>query len=380
MNSLEQTLLTRLQSAGPISFAEFMDTALYDRLHGYYASGKASIGGHGDFVTAVSSGPLFGRLLARQFQEMWTLLGSPGSWVLVEQGAFDGRLCCDILEGLHENAPRCFEATNIHLVEPFSQFQLRQEATLKPFAAKITWHRSLDTLPEFTGVHYSNELLDAFAFHIVRRTEKQWLELKVTAQGRSLAFTPHPIRDPALIARTRELPAAEPGFTTEVCLTHLEWLQKLSRKLISGWVLAFDYGMSQQEIFLPHRKNGTASAYHSHQRETNLLARPGDQDLTAHVNFSALTRDAHATGWNLAGYTDQHHFFTGLAPLHFKDATEKLSVPQQRELLMFRTITHPQLMGIQFKAWCLSQGSLPGLRGFTHASRSMSGLEASQQT
>lgn len=374
MNSIEQILLSRLKDAGSISFAEFMDTALYDPLHGYYASGKARIGGTGDFVTAVSSGPLFGRLLARQFQEMWTLLGSPNSWILVEQGAFDGRLCCDILEGLQENAPRCFEATNIHLVEPYSQFQLRQGVTLKRFAAKITWHRSLATLPEFTGVHYSNELLDAFPFHIVRRNEKQWLELKVTAQGCSLIFTPHPISDPGLVVRTHELPTAEPGFTTELCLTHREWLRELRCKLISGWVLAFDYGMSQDEFFLPHRKDGTASAYHSHQREKNLLARPGSHDLTAHVNFSALTRDAHATGWNIVGYTDQHRFFTGLAPLHFKDATEKLSVPQQRELLMFRTITHPQLMGSQFKAWCLSQGSLPGLSGFKHASRSLSGL------
>lgn len=371
MNSLEQTLLTGLQAAGSISFAKFMEAALYDPFHGYYASGKARIGGAGDFVTAVSSGPLFGRLLARQFQEMWTFLGSPSSWVLVEQGAFDGRLCCDILEGLQQNAPRCFEATKIHLVEPFSQFQLRQEATLKPFAAKITWHRTLATLPEFTGVHYSNELLDAFPFHIVRRKEKQWLELKVTAQDRSLVFTPHPITDPALLARTNALPEAEPGFTTDICLTHGEWLQELSRKLISGWVLAFDYGMSEEEFFLPHRKDGTASAYHSHQRENNLLARPGAQDLTAHVNFSALTREAHGMGLSLAGYTDQHRFFTGLAPLHFKDATERLSVPQQRELLMFRTLTHPQLMGFQFKAWCLSQGSLPRVSGFTHASRAM---------
>lgn len=371
MNSLEQILLTRLQAAGSISFAEFMEAALYDPLQGYYASGKARIGGSGDFVTAVSSGPLFGRLLARQFHEMWTLLGSPSSWVLVEQGAFDGHLCCDILEGLQKDAPLCFEATNIHLVEPFSHFQLRQATTLKIFAPKITWHRSLATLPEFTGVHYSNELLDAFPFHIVRRAEKHWLELKVTTQGGSLAFAPHPISDPALRSRTQELPAAEAGFTSEVCLTHREWLQELRRKLISGWVIAFDYGMSQDEFFTPHRKDGTASAYHSHQRETNLLVRPGAQDLTAHVNFSALTRDAHAAGWNLAGYTDQHRFFTGLAPLHFKDATEKLSVLQQRELLMFRTITHPQLMGFQFKAWCLSQGALPQLSGFTHGSRSL---------
>lgn len=367
MHSLEQTLLARLQSRSPIPFSEFMEAALYEPLQGYYASDRARIGGAGDFVTAVSSGPLFGRLLARQFHEMWTLLGAPASWVLVEQGAFDGRLCCDILEGLQEDAPECFAATNIHLVEPFSPLQARQQTTLKRFARKITWHRSADTLPEFAGVHYSNELLDAFPFHILRRSQSGWEELKVSESMGALVFEAFPIMDPALRACALELPDGEPGFTTEVCLAHRAWLRLLRQKLTAGWVLALDYGMSQAELFLPHRKGGTASAYRAHQRENNLLASPGAQDITAHVNFSALTREALATGWTLAGYTDQHRFFTGLAPLHFRDATEKISVSQQRELLMFRTLTHPQLMGFQFKAWCLSRGPLPNLSGFTHA-------------
>ena len=375
MPSLQQTLLSRIEASGPISFTEFMEAALYDPERGYYASGKARIGASGDFVTAVSAGPLFGRLLARQFHEMWNHLGCPSSWLLVEQGAFDGRLCADILEGLADFAPACFTATSVAIVEPFPQFQVNQETTLQRFQSKITWHRSCDSLPVFTGVHYSNELLDAFPFHILRRTENEWQELRVGAESNTLAFGTHPIEDPELLKVADSLPSLEAGFTSEVSLQPRTWLATLRQKLTRGWLLTFDYGMTQDELLAPHRKNGTASAYRSHQRQDDLLSNPGEQDLTAHVNFTARTRDALAEGWQLAGYADQHRFFTGLAPLHFQDATQKLTMPQQRELLAFRTLTHPQLMGCQFKAWSLSRGVVKKLSGFQFGSTALDGQE-----
>ena len=371
MPSLEQTLLSCIKASGPIPFADFMEAALYDPERGYYASGRARIGASGDFVTSVSAGPLFGRLLARQFREMWNHLGSPSSWLLVEQGAFDGRLCADILEALADFAPECYTATAVAIVEPFAQFQVRQAATLRGFQSKITWHRSCDSLPVFTGVHYSNELLDAFPFHILRRTQNAWQEMRVGAAASTFAFEPHAIEDPELREAADSLPALEAGFTAEVSLQPRNWLATLREKLTRGWLLTFDYGMTQDELLAPHRKNGTASAYRSHRRQDDLLSNPGEQDLTAHVNFTARTRDALAEGWQLAGYADQHRFFTGLASLHFRDATQKLTVLQQRELLAFRTLTHPQLMGHQFKAWCLSRGLDETLSGFQFGSAAL---------
>jgi SAM-dependent MidA family methyltransferase len=367
MSPLEQHLIARIQNSGSITFADFMECALYDPLHGYYAAGRARIGASGDFVTAVSTGPLFGRLLARQFHEMWTLLDAPARWVLVEQGAFDGRLCADILEALQIYSPECFKATAVHIVEPFSLFQRRQAKTLHLFASQVTWHRTSETLPAFTGVHYSNELLDAFPVHILRHSGTAWKEQRVCVQDCALAFELHPIRDAVLAGLAGQLGEKEAGFTTEAGMKHRDWLAQIRAKMISGWVLTFDYGMSQSELLAPHRKDGTASAYRSHRREGSLLARAGAQDLTAHVNFTTLTRDALEAGWTLAGYTDQHRFFTGLAPLHFRNATEALTLPQQRELLEFRTLTHPQLMGFQFKAWCVSCGKVPAVSGFQHA-------------
>ncbi|RFC42200.1 MAG: MidA family [Verrucomicrobia bacterium] len=375
MPSLEHILSSRINAGGAISFSDFMEAALYDPLHGYYASAKARIGSSGDFATAVSSGPLFGRLLARQFHEMWDHLGRPGSWLLVEQGAFDGRLCADILEGLSNFAPECFAATSIALVEPFSLLQRRQADTLRSFQKKITWYRECSTLPVFTGVHYSNELLDAFPFHFLRSNASGWEELRVGASHAGFEFQPHPIREPALREAAASLPAREPGFITEISLQPKLWLRSLRQKLKTGWLLTFDYGMTQPELLSPHRKDGTASAYFAHQRQPSLLTNPGAQDLTAHVNFSATTRDALSEGWHLSGYTDQHRFFSGLAPLHFQDATERPTLQQQKELLAFRTLTHPQLMGSQFKAWCLSRGEMPKLSGFKYGAGTLSSLE-----
>ncbi|NBV34183.1 MAG: hypothetical protein EBR81_10470, partial [Proteobacteria bacterium] len=126
-----------------------------------------------------------------------------------------------------------------------------------------------------------------------------------------------------------------------------------------------------------HRKDGTLTAYRDQKRHTDVLACPGEQDLTAHVNFTTATRSAISSGFSFVGYTDQHRFLTGLAPLHFRDATESLSMQQQREFLQFRTLTHPQLMGTQFKALCLSKGLTQNLlpSGFKHAEATSAQLQ-----
>ena len=377
MSPLKRQLLDRIRQSGPLSFADFMAAALYDPRHGYYASGKASIGREGDFTTSVSTGALFGRLLARQFSECWELLGRPESWILVEQGAFDGRLSCDILEALRVQNPPCFAATTLHIVEPFAQFQARQAATLLAFKDRVLWHSHPLDLPEFTGIHFSNELLDAFPVHKVRRQNGAWMELRVGEENDDFVLEIAPITGTDLCAATAAIPTKEEGFTTEVCLEHGAFFASAALKLRQGWMFVCDYGMADWELAAPHRKDGTLTAYRSQKRHADVLACPGEQDLTAHVNFTAATRSALSSGFSLVGYTDQHRFLTGLVPLHFHDTTEALSIQQQRELLQFRTLTHPQLMGLQFKALCLSKGInqtvLPS--GFKHAQATSAQLQ-----
>lgn len=355
MTPLHPKLVARIQREGPISFAEFMETALYDPQHGYYGSGRARIGSGGDFQTAVSVGPLFGALLARQFVEMWERHGSPSNWTLVEQGAFDGQLAADVLCGLEAFAPACFEATTLRLVEPLRQLRENQAETLRRFSDRVSWHPETETLPPFIGVHYSNELLDAFPVHRLRLGDDGWREWRVDTRGAALQWVETPVEDPAVLRAAQRLGRREPGAFAEVCTGYAPHLGAVGSKLQSGWLLALDYGMSDTELALPIRRDGTLASYRKHRRIEDLLDHPGEQDLTSHVNFSAFASEARELGWTLEGYTEQHRFFTGLAPLHFRDATGPLSVPEQRALLSFRTLTHPQLMGFQFKALCLGR-------------------------
>ena len=377
MTPLKSQLLERIRQNGPLSFADFMAAALYNPLYGYYASGKARIGREGDFTTSVSTGALFGRLLARQFSEFWTMLGRPDNWLLVEQGAFDGRLSCDILEALSVQDPPCFEATTLHIVEPFPQFQVRQAETLTLFKHKVFWHSDVAELPEYHGVHFSNELLDAFPVHKVRRQNGVWTELRVAEENGGLVWQATPIRCTNLSEAAEAIPTTDEGFTTEICLEHREFFVNAASKLRHGWLLTCDYGMADWELAAPHRKDGTLAAYRDQKKHSDVLSCPGEQDITAHVNFTAATQSAIASGFSFVGYTDQHRFLTGLAPLHFQDATASLSIQQQRELLQFRTLTHPQLMGFQFKALCLSKGIAQSIRpsGFKHAGATSAQLQ-----
>ena len=378
MTPLQSQLISRIQREGPISFAAFMEAALYDPTHGFYSSDKARIGKSGDFHTAVSVGPLFGALLARQFIEMWEQLGSPSNWTLVEQGAFDGQLAADVLQALEAFSPECFKATSLRLVEPFEKLRERQRQTLKSFRQKIDWSACVEDLPCFHGVHYSNELLDAFPVHRLHLSDEGWKEMKVDTNGFDLQWVETRIEDLEVLKAAQRLRPRGRGSFTEVCLGHAPLLKQLTSKLQRGWLLALDYGMSDDELALPIRKDGTLCAYKAHRRNENLLDSPGDQDLTAQVNFSELASHALKAGWTLEGYAEQHRFFTGLAPLHFRDASAPLSRQEQRVRLAFQTLTHPQLMGFQFKAFCLGrqlETDFPrGLKKGSRPKKNLSGL------
>ena len=352
---LQQILSERIKHSGPLSFADFMEAALYDPFHGYYASGRASIGRLGDFYTAVSSGPLFGRLLACQFAEMWEVAGAPQHWTLVEQGAAAGALSADILDHLKFFAPACYASTSLRIVEPFAHFQRSQARSLCEHLSKVSWHRSVQGLPRFSGVYFSNELPDAFPVNVLQFLEGSWMELKVDNRDGGFSWLATPVDSPALQQKADLLRGPIEGQIREVCLPLNSWISELGDRMESGWGLVFDYGMTEEELGAPHRRAGTLAAYRSHKRQEQILARPGLQDLTAHVNFTHLSEAAIAASWTVFGYTDQTRFLTGLAPLYFKDKTEPMTKSEQSETLNFRTLTHPQLMGGHFKALCLGK-------------------------
>src|SRR5438477_12643511 len=164
---LTEIIGAEIGANGPISFARFMELALYHPDRGYYASGRANIGRRGDFFTNVSVGPLFGKLLAAQFVEIWEKLGRPGDFEIVEQGAHDGVFAADALRALRQSAGDCFAATSYCIVEPFPIWRERQQKNLHEFAEKTSWVASIDEIAPFVGIHFSNELFDSLPVHLI---------------------------------------------------------------------------------------------------------------------------------------------------------------------------------------------------------------------
>ena len=326
-----------------------MATALYHPRHGYYTSGRAAIGRRGDFFTNVSVGALFGRLLARQFAEIWQRLGEPVEFTIVEQGAHGGDFACDVLAGLREFAPDCFAAAAYRIVEPGSVLREAQAVKLAGFGGKVRWATALE---QFSGVHFSNELIDALPVHAVTWTGDEWRERHVGLRDDRFVFTDGPISSETLRAHLALLPPVSPGCETEVNLAALDWVADIGSKLERGCVLTIDYGFPRAEYYRADRIGGTLTGYAHHRRETDLLARPGEIDLTAHVDFTSLAEQGARCGLRLAGFTDQHHFMVGLGRLHFPDGT----VPDAREMRAFKTLMHPTHMGLSFKVLCLEKG------------------------
>jgi SAM-dependent MidA family methyltransferase len=335
---------------GPIPFRDFMAAALYHPQFGYYGSGRARIGRDGDFFTNVSVGALFGKLLARQFAEMWQRLGRPAVFSVVEQGANRGDFARDALGALDEFAPECSAATSYWIVEPIPAMRTEQAATLAG-SEKVRWAASLEELPRFTGVHFSNELIDALPVHRIARTGGLWTEQYVDFQRERFVFVSGPVSSAALEARLPLLPPVPDEYQTEISLATLDWIDALAGRLERGFVLAIDYGFSREEYYRPERTDGTLSAYADHRRESDPLARPGEIDLTAHVEFTGLVERAEENGLRALGFTDQHHFMVGLGKAHFPEGSRDL-----REISALKTLMHPNLMGRSFKVLCLEKG------------------------
>lgn len=236
---------------GGMRFRDFMEMALYDPMHGYYGAGRAVMGREGDYFTSVSVGKVFGELLGWQFQEMWERLGRPPVFTIVEQGANDGTFAKDVLGWCREKAPDFFEATRYEIVEGIDVLRGRQAERLGEFGEKVGWRGGLDELARFTGVHFSNELVDAFPVHLARYRDGEWRELYVTEpmdRLGELRWSEKPLTDAALIEGLADAPRIE-GYTTEVNLDAPKWAEGVASKIERGWVLTIDYGFPRARYY-----------------------------------------------------------------------------------------------------------------------------------
>jgi len=350
-------------------FDRFMERALYDPEAGYYASGRSVIGRRGDFFTSVSVGPVFGEILAGQFVEMWRALGEPAGFALVEQGAGDGQLARDILDAL---ASTPMARVPLFIIEPSDVLQAAQAGNLA--GRNVSWVNDAAALPPFCGVHYSNELFDAFPVHLVRSTGDGWAELHVGHENRAFTWREMPAAG-ELAGIVATFPARPKGFTAEVCFSHRPLLLALAAKITRGFLLAVDYGMTRESLLAEHRAEGTLACYRGHRRDSDPLEAPGEKDITAHVDFSLLASDAAAAGWQFGNFADQHHFLVGAAtPLLLAMDGRPPDAAGRKKLRSLRMLLHPETMGRQFHAILFSKGVAGvSLSGFQHARRT--GLE-----
>lgn len=375
--ALTELIRRVIRKTGPVTFAWFMEQALYHRELGYYGSGHCQIGRRGDYFTNVSVGPLFGRLLAGQFAEMWEVLGRPGDFAIVEQGAHHADFARDVLTAAREQAPEFFSALRYCIIEPFPILQQRQMETLRDFTGKATWEKSLDDLEPFCGVHFSNELLDAMPMHLVSRQadSAEWRERCVTESENGFAFVEQSIGDEDLRRHVAIIPLPPAGpYETEINLAALEWVETIARKLARGFVLAVDYGYARDQFYAPERTSGSLQCYAGHRRGSSPLHGVGHTDITARVDWTSVAERAEECGLTLAGFTDQHHFITGLLSRR---------TPQESERRALQTLLHPELLGTTFQFLALSKNAaaepLSGFR-FARDPRAALGLRARDRT
>src|ERR1043166_2657011 len=214
---------TEIENHGPQSFAWFMQQALYHPEHGYYSSGRCAIGRKGDYFTNVSVGPLFGQLLAAQFSEIWERLGKMKDFVIVEEGAHDGQFARDVLEFAQKRLPEFFDALRYRILEPFPILEEQQRRRLEAFGDKVEWRGS----PEpFTGVHFSNELLDAMPVRLI----SDGTEKLVGLDGDRFVFV--------------EQPVDETMFNQAA----LDCVDEIAANLLRGYAIAIDYGFLDDEF------------------------------------------------------------------------------------------------------------------------------------
>ena len=319
---------------GRITFAEFMEIALYAPGVGYYtasphksAEESSSATGHAsdtenpipvlhtgpphDYYTAPQLHPVFGAYLARHVEQIWRRLGEPQRFDVVEMGAGRGILAWDILKGLRRHAPRCWERTHYQLLDRGAGPNVEQQQALATAAAQPIVMGQAPS-PPVVGVVLSNEFVDAQPVHRLRVKGGALEEIYVTTRDGRLCEVYGAPSCPELAAYLERLGWPPEGWHGEVCLAALAWLESVAHVLAQGAVITIDYGATWEELCSTRWIGGTVACYYRHRVGRNPFDRIGSQDITAHANFSALMQHGEALGLQTASLQSQAEYLMAL--------------------------------------------------------------------
>lgn len=311
---LSDIIIQRIGEEGPISFHDFMEMALYHPEGGYYTAAQNRIGKTGDFYTSPHLTPAFGAMIGRQLEEMWGQLET-GHFTVVEYGAGTGTLCRDILAYLKNNK-KLYAQLAYCIIEKSPAMRQAGKALLPE---KVSWVNSIQDIAGCTGCILSNELLDNFSVHQVVMEEKLMEVFVGYEDGFVEQLKPAP---KVLVDYLAELQVVLPkGFRTEINLGATQWIKEIAAALKKGFLITIDYGDRSGQLYCGRRSGGTVLCYHKQTINDNPYLNIGGQDITAHVNFSALCHWGFKHGLLCCGLTSQASF---LLALGFKDYLRKV--------------------------------------------------------
>jgi len=353
-NPLLEKIKSQLQNGPPISFYDYMATALYHPTHGYYGAEKQRVGKQGDFITSVSVGPCFGMILARRLHAFWLESGKQKPFHIIEPGANNGSLCADILREIKQLDPKFYDAIHYHLIEATPALIDAQHQLLHPeFSEKFSSHTSLQAIKNLHGAILSNELIDAFPVELIRFENAEWKQLFVTLDKENdLTLTAQPITTPPLAPFCALLGHEFPeGYTTEYSPDISQFTRDASQALSSGLFITIDYGHAREDYYHPDRITGTLQTYFQHQKSDNPLIAPGEIDITTHIDFTHLTEEAEAHGFSNPRLRTQASYLTDHARNWLLDIEnpETPTAPNTPALLrQFQTLIHPAMLGTKF--------------------------------
>ena len=367
---LARALADRIRADGPIPFAEYMRECLYHPQFGYYS--KPESRRFADFYTSVDVHPIFGRLLARQFAEMWELVGRPREFFTVEAGAGIGRLASQILDFAEQKLPDFYGALRYVAVEQSAARREQHHETLRTHVENGRAISATDLPPQIPAACiFSNELLDAFPVHRVFVENGALREIYVGVNGQGFTEELGPLTSAPIAQYFQEQRITlREGQQAEVNLDAREWILEAGRRLGCGFVLTVDYGHEAAELYDERHMRGTLLAYSKHRATEDFFERPGEQDLTAHVNFTALDLWGRCAGLMRTGCVSQMAFLVALgranefADLYDDDGSE---VERVRARLSLKSLIHPEGMGETFQVFIqhkgITQPKLTGLAG-----------------
>jgi SAM-dependent MidA family methyltransferase len=384
-NNLElvAAIVNRIHNAPQqqITFAEYMDLVLYHPQHGYYASNANRISERGDFLTSPHLADDFGEMLAIQLYQIWQILGSPPQFSIVEMGAGQGLLAAQVLAYSQREYSDFFRSIDYIIIETAPAMIGSQQARLQDLP--VRWCDWTD-IPDrsITGCFLSNELIDAFPVHQVIVTKDKLQEIYVTAGEKDRVFnesigklSTDELAKYWQLNRIDLLDDRYPHeYRTEVNLAALDWLEQVANKLQRGYIISIDYGYSADRYYNPMRDRGTLQCYYRHAHHNDPYINIGNQDLTAHVDFTALQNQGELLGLQTVGFTKQGMFLMALG-LGERIAAISSSSGEIQSLLQQRQNLHQLIDPIglgKFGVLIQSQGLTPEERSIVLIGLSMS--------